>query len=206
MSTSTSEVSIGSLVKNGTYARMPIPALKLLADMRKYAAQRILTALCTYMDIDTHECWPGYTSIEKRAGVSRGSIKPSLDLLVELGFLKVTKRYKGGKQLSNFYVVTIIGYKENLWGPELKAYLPYIGICIACGNDVKRSETSESLAGESFHLRCGGSVHKLKKSIPSRPSSQNNKSAIPRGYFHSDLEPGQSLGVEHLKLRKDMSI
>jgi len=206
MPTSTSEVAIGSLVANSTYVRVPVPALKVLADMRRYAAQRILIALCTYMDINTHECWPSYTSIEKRAGVSRGSIKPNLDLLVELGFLKVTKRNMGGKRNSNFYVVTIVGYKENLWGPELKAYLPYIGICIACGNNVKRSESSESTAGESFHLRCGGSVHKLKKSIPSRPIAQTNKTSIPKGYFHSDLEPGQSLGVEHLKLRKDMSI
>lgn len=206
MSTSTSEVAIGQLVVNSTYVRVPVPALKVLADMRRYPAQRILYALCTYMDINTHECWPSYSAIERRAGVSRGSIRPSLNLLTELGFLKVKKRFKGGKNDSNLYQVTLIGYKENLWGPELKAYLPYIGICLACGNDVKRCETAESAGGESIHFRCGGTVHKLKKSVPSRPGKRKNEPSIARGYFHSDLEPGQSLGVEHLKFRKDMSI
>lgn len=206
MSTSTSEGAIGQLVVTGTYVRVPVPALKVLADMRRYPAQRILYALCTYMDINTHECWPSYTSIQGRAGVSRGSIRPSLDLLTELGFLKISKRFTGGKRYSNLYQVTLVGYKENLWGPELKAYLPYIGICLACGNNVKRSETGETAGGESIHFRCGGTVHKLKKSIPSRPNTRSNQSSISRGYFHSDLEPGQSLGVEHLKLRKDMSI
>ncbi len=206
MTTSTSDVFVSSGIKKGVYVKMPTPALKVLADMRKYTAQRILVALCTYMDIRTHQCWPSYTAIERRAGVTRGNIRKNLDLLVALGFLTITKRQTGGKRNSNFYTITYLGYQEHLWKQELKDWLPYVGICLACGNDLKRGETLTTETGEVFHLRCGGEVHKLAKSVPSRPKKQVENSSFKKGNKHYFLDEGQTLGVEHLKMRKDQSL
>ena len=206
MSSSTSEVAISTGIKKGVYTKMPTPAIKVLANMKKYTAQRILVALCTYMDINSHQCWPSYTAIAKRAGVGRGNIKKNLDLLVHLGLIKVSKRSTGNKRQSNFYTVTYLGYQENRWGPELRDYLPYVGICLACGNNVKSCDYDKTESGEVIHLRCGGTVHKLKKAIPSRPINRKDENSIPRGYMRSNLGPGETLGVEHLKLRKQWSL
>lgn len=144
--------------KDKIYARFPVKAINALADMKEYKALRLLVALCTYMDMNTHQCWPSYPEIMRRSGLGKNDIRPSLNVLESLRFVKVQKKYKGGQGLSNFYTVREYGYMPHLWEEELRSTLPIVGVCMACANPVRPGQYSGKLNGQNIHFRCGGSV------------------------------------------------
>ena len=144
--------------KGKIYARFPVKAINALADMKEYKALRLLVTLCTYMDMNTHQCWPSYPEIMRRSGLRKNDIRPSLDTLESLQFVKVQKKHKGGEGLSNFYTVREYGYLPHLWENELRSTLPIAGVCVACANPVRAGQYSGKLNGQNIHFGCGGAI------------------------------------------------
>jgi hypothetical protein len=126
--------------------------------MKEYKAARLLVVLCSYMDMNTHECWPSYEEIKRRSGLRKNDIKCSIDLLVNLGVLNVRKRHMGGEGLSNYYTITEYAYIPHLWEYKLRATLPIAGVCAACARPVRAGEYSGKLNGQNIHFGCGGGV------------------------------------------------
>lgn len=144
--------------KNKTYVRIPVKAINLLADLKQYKAQKLLLALCTFMDFNDHTCWPSYPAIMQRSGLRKNDIKANLDLLVELKFIKVRKKYMGGEGVSNFYTITDVGYLPHLWEKELRATLPISAVCAACAKPLRVGDYSGKINGRNHHFGCGGQV------------------------------------------------
>jgi len=144
--------------KDKTYVRVPVKALNLLADLKQYKAQRLLLALCTYMDFNNHTCWPSYPAIMERSGLRKNDIKANLDLLVEFKFIKVRKKHMGGEGISNFYTITDVGYLPHLWECDLRATLPISAVCGACAKPLRAGDYSGKINGRSHHFGCGGQV------------------------------------------------
>jgi len=140
------------------YAKVPVMAYNLLGDLKQYQAQKILACLCSYMDFDTYISWPGYKAIARRAGISKNSIRKGLDVLEELGFVKVSKRDTGGLRKSNQYLVKYYAYRPDLWNWEMASMLPKKGRCIDCAALVNLAQYETGPRGKHVHLGCGGRV------------------------------------------------
>lgn len=70
------------------------------------ADKSVYATLCMYADNRTSECWPSRETLLKKAGVSDRTLRNSLRLLEDSGYIKVIKRYRDdGGQLSNLYVL-----------------------------------------------------------------------------------------------------
>lgn len=143
---------------DGVYVKLPVRAVKLLAQMNERVAQKILVTLCLYMDFHTRQSWPSYPEITKSAGVSKGSIRRSLTLLQDLGFISIQKRRKGGAWASNVYTVLHHSYHPEDWNFEKSAYLPYVARCLDCSQQIKMGGCMQSPGGRLVHLGCGGTA------------------------------------------------
>ena len=169
MSKTNSDEGSSNYRDDGVYVKVPVRTFKLLGQMKEHSAQRILLALCTYMDFDTRECWPSYSEIVKIGGVSRSSIKRNLNLLQELGFISVKKQNKGGAWASNFYTILHHAYHPEDWDFEKAAYLPYVARCLDCSQQIKMGGCMQSPGGRLVHLGCGGTAVFSKNRNLTRP-------------------------------------
>lgn len=69
---------------------------------------RVYTSLCRYANSTTGQCFPSYSTIQKKTHVARHAIKSSVDKLVSLGLIKKTQRKsKSGGLTSNLYTIVM---------------------------------------------------------------------------------------------------
>ena len=150
----------------GVYVKVPVLAYNLLGHLRQYRAQRLLVGLCSYMDNETQLCWPSYTKLAKRVGMSKNSIRASLNILEQLGFIKISKKATGGKRPSNQYLIKRYAYRPDLWNWETASFLPKVGKCLDCGNYVNFAQYETGPRNNHVHFGCGGRVVLFTKPIP----------------------------------------
>lgn len=79
----------------------------------KASDKSVYAVLCMYADNNTADCWPSRNTIMKEAGISDHSLRKSLRILKEAGYIEVRKRYNSGGQASNLYVLLEVTDKEN---------------------------------------------------------------------------------------------
>ena len=130
------ELVIGTL---GLYSAQPILAQIVLAEAKKYSAQRLLLALNSYSgDASDRTVFPSYIQLIKRSGMSSGTISNALKVLVEFEFIKIFKYWEKGRKRSRYYFQDSCyhSYKMNQLA---RSFLPDVGIC-ACGSAVKSRE------------------------------------------------------------------
>ena len=140
----------------GMYSPFPIPAYQVLVRLRKHQAARILTCLISHLGSNGWKVFPSYDTIVYEAGVSRNNIKKSLELLVELGFIKVFT-WQEGKKDRNSYYIQEAAYDSGLMNKFAKAYRHSEGACRRCGDSLDKGGFRQSGSGH-VHLGCGGSV------------------------------------------------
>lgn len=150
----------------GVYTKVPVLAYNLLGTLKQYQAQRILVGLCSYMDYETNLSWPGYPKLANRIGISTNSIRAGLDVLEQLGFVRITKKQTKGTWASNEYLVKRYAYRPDLWNWEAASMLPKVGRCIACANYVNLAQYESGPRGIPVHFGCGGSVILFPKQRP----------------------------------------
>lgn len=150
----------------GVYVKVPVLAYNLLGTLKQYQAQRILVGLCSYMDYETNISWPGYPKLANRIGISTNSIRAGLDVLEQLGFVRITKKQTKGTWLSNEYLVKRYAYRPDLWNWESASMLPKVGRCIDCAKYVNLAQYESGPRGNHVHFGCGGSVILFTKQRP----------------------------------------
>ncbi len=148
----------------GLYSPFPIPAYQVLVRLREHQVARILTCLISHLGSNGWEVFPSYSTISYEAGVSRNSIKKSLDVLVDLEFIKIGT-WREGKKDRNTYFIQEAAYNSGLMNKYAKRYRDCDGACRRCGASLDRGGF-KSRGDRHIHLGCGGSVK--VRGIPSK--------------------------------------
>ncbi len=148
----------------GMYAPFPIPAYQVLARLGEHHASRVLTCLVSHLGSNGRDVFPAYSTIAFESGMSRNNIRKSLDILVELGFIKIST-WRKGKKKRNCYEIQEEAYLSRLMNKYARSYRDCFGACRQCGAKLDKSGYKEGQYGH-IHIGCGGSVK--VKGIPSK--------------------------------------
>jgi hypothetical protein len=80
----------------------------------------VFLSLCEYANDEDFTCYPSYTTLMKKATISRGALRDCLNVLEALGFInRSTRSRENGSKASNVYTVNIdikldeIAYKNR---------------------------------------------------------------------------------------------
>lgn len=84
----------------------------MMDESLKASDKSVYAVLCMYADNSTSDCWPSRDTIMKKAGISDHSLRKSIRILKEAGYIEVRKRYNSGGQASNLYVLLEVTDKE----------------------------------------------------------------------------------------------
>ena len=142
----------------GLWSHFPIPAYKILARMNAWQAQRLLTCLISFMGgYNGLSVFPSYKSIENRCGLYGTGIKKQLNLLEELGFVKVVRVPHEGNTRNIYYL------QECLWdtsklNPYATKFLDETHECFRCGKGLDRGNFGIGSDNKNYHWGCGGEV------------------------------------------------
>jgi len=147
---------IFKIKQGGMYAPLPIPAYQVLIRLRDHQTARVLICLISHLGSNGWKVFPSYTTIAFEAGVSRNNIKKSLDLLAELGFIKISS-WREGKKDRNCYFIQEAAYDSSLMNRYARTYRNSEGACRRCGASLDKGGFRKSGNGHK-HLGCGGSV------------------------------------------------
>ena len=160
---------IFTIKPGGMYAPFPIPAYQVLARLGEHHASRVLTCLVSHLGSNGWAVFPAYSTIAFESGMSRNSIRKSLDVLLYLGFIKIST-WKEGKKDRNLYIIQEAAYLSRLMNKYAKSYRDCFGACRQCGAKLDKSGYKEGPLGH-IHIGCGGSVK--VKGIPSTKPKRN---------------------------------
>ena len=121
----------------GLWAPLPIPAIKYLAKNGHRPASRVLYAIVLHKGSSKTAIFPSYETIALYAYISENSIRESLDVLENFGFIKVTKARAGKKNQNNRYQILDKAYSLEI-NPKAKiSKVQESMICNSCWNDVE---------------------------------------------------------------------
>lgn len=140
----------------GLWAHFPIPAYQVLAEQKEWSAQKLLACLVSFIGCEGFCVYPSYKTISRRCGLSPNTIRKSLDVLEENGFIKVHTFHEGKKARNKYY------FQECCWDSGLmkgraKASRPRTVKCLDCGETMDRGGYGLGLVGK-IHYGCGGQV------------------------------------------------
>lgn len=77
----------------------------MMDESLKASDKSVYSVLCMYADNSTSECWPSRDTIMKKAGISDHSLRKSIRILKEAGYIEVRKRTNSRGQASNLYIL-----------------------------------------------------------------------------------------------------
>jgi hypothetical protein len=143
--------------KGSLWTHQPIPAQQVLARAKEYNAQRVLLALTSHLGIGKRVVKPSYKTIAAVSGVrNQNTIKASLDVLEDYGFIKI-HRFRDGKKNRQKYYIQDACWRYDKMNKLGRKHLRATGRCLACLRYVHRSEMNifEDLR---VHFGCGGVV------------------------------------------------
>lgn len=152
---------INSIQPGGLYAPLPIPAYQVLCRMGDHKAKDVLVCLVSHLGENGTCVFPSYTTIAAEAGISRNSIRKSLDVLVEYGFIKIAQ-FREGNKARNKYYIQEAAYKTGLMNKYAKKQREVTAGCRRCGNFFDRGGYGNGQSGP-IHFGCGGSVVVFKR-------------------------------------------
>jgi len=155
---------INSVQPGGLYVALPVPAYQVLARMKEHQAQRVFVCIVSHLGLNGRESFPSYSTIAKEAGVGRNTIKKSLDILVEYGFIKIA-RFRQGVKDRNKYYIQDAAYNSGLMNKFAKQYRDVTAGCRRCGSGMDRGGYGIGANGP-IHYGCGGTVKVWKKNEP----------------------------------------
>ena len=147
---------INTIQPGGLYAPLPIPAYQVLGRMGDHKAKDLLICLVSHLGENGTCVFPSYSTIAAEAGMSRNTIRRSLDVLEEYGFIK-TVHYREGKKDRNKYYIQRAAYNTGLMNKYAKKYRGVTAGCRRCGAYFDRGGYGDSPRGP-IHFGCGGSV------------------------------------------------
>ena len=143
-----------NIPRGGLYTPLPVPAYKVLVAAKTHIAKDVLLCIVSHLDKGGTKAFPSYTTIARESGHSKGSIKPALDVLYELDFLKVHQQPVGIRK-RNFYFVQEACYDHSKMSKKALQYLPVLMVCLTCGKGMHQGEFKKT---DDFivHWGCSG--------------------------------------------------
>lgn len=84
----------------------------MMDESLKASDKSVYAVLCMYADNNTSDCWPSRDSIMKKAGISDHSLRKSIRILKDAGYIEVRKRTNSRGQASNLYILLDVSDKE----------------------------------------------------------------------------------------------
>jgi len=166
----------------------PIPALKTLTYADEKQARDVLGALILHSGNDTPYVFPSVETIARFSSVGRNNIKKSIDILVNYGFIKVTKIPKG-KVCRNQYEILKACFHYSEFNEVAQRFIVPKGVCGACGALTSGHEwiASEGLVNNvpvriPYHFNCGGRIKKLTKSQSQEFKKSRESGEVPSDY------------------------
>lgn len=128
-----------NIPRGGLYTPLPVPAYKVLVAAKKHIAKDVLLCIVSHLDKGGTKAFPSYATIARESGHSKGSIKPALDVLYELDFLKVRQQPVGIRK-RNFYFVQEACYDHSKMSKKALRFLPIQKVCFHCGEGMRQGE------------------------------------------------------------------
>ena len=125
--------------RGGLYTPLPVPAYKVLVAAKEHIAKDILLCIVSHLDKGGSKAFPSYTTIARESGHSRGSIRPALQVLYELEFVRLFQK-PSGQRKRNFYYVQDSCYETSKMGAKALGYLPRVKECFYCGKGMRQGE------------------------------------------------------------------
>jgi len=151
------------------WTAMPIPALKTLTYAGETQARDVLSALVLHSGNNTPYVFPSVETIIRFSGVGRNSIKKSVDVLVDYGFIKVKKIPKG-KACRHQYQILKACFHYSDFNEVAQRFIVPKGVCGACQALTSGHEwiANEGIINDIrvsiwYHINCGGRIKKLTK-------------------------------------------
>lgn len=175
----------------GLWAPLPIPAIKFLAKNGHRPASRVLYAIVLHKGSSKTAIFPSYETIALYAYISENSIRESLDVLENFGFIKVTKARVGKKNQNNRYQILDKAYSLEINPKATISKVQEPMICNSCWNDVEapniqvsQSQSWEGRREVKFrHIGCtekNNSEELIPITETSRRTQQWNRSILER--------------------------
>jgi hypothetical protein len=162
-----------TVLKKGLWSHFPIPAYQVLAAQRQWGAQKLLTCLVSFLGKGSMRVFPSYLMISKTSGMSPNTIRKSLNVLEDNGFIKIFN-VKQGKKERNIYYLQESCWDTSKMNKMAQASRTPTSKCLDCGVLMDRGGYGTSPKLGKVHWGCGGNVVKLssiqtftKKSDPS---------------------------------------
>ena len=140
----------------GLWSPFPIPAYQALAANKEWSAQKLLCCFVSYLGSNGLCVFPSYKTISKRCGLSPNTIRKSISVLENYGFIKPVYFRDGRKDRTKYY------FQEACWDTgkmnkvALATRIP-TGECLDCGKVTDRGGYGIGPMGKT-HYGCGGPV------------------------------------------------
>lgn len=143
-----------NITQGGLYAPLPIPAYKVLVQAREHVAKDILICLVSHLGKRGKSSFPSYSTIARETGRSRSAIRDGLQVLYELGFVKVFQ-VKVGKRKRNKYYIQEACFSTDRMSKKALGYLPRVATCLRCRTPLSLGEIGYGMKS-THHFGCGG--------------------------------------------------
>jgi hypothetical protein len=170
------------------WTAMPIPALKTLTYAGETQARDVLNALVLHSGNNTPNVFPTVETIMRFSGVGNNSIKKSIDVLVNYGFIRVKKIPKG-KACRHQYEILKACFHYSEFNEVAQRFIVPKGICGACGALTSGHEwiASEGLINNvpvriPYHFNCGGRITRLTKDQIKEFKKRRESVEVPSDY------------------------
>lgn len=158
--------------RGGLYSPFPIPAYKVLVLAREHVAKDILLCLISHLGKSGKSSYPSYSTIARETGRSRGTIREGLQVLYELGFVKVYQ-FNIGKRRRNKYYIQEACYSTKLMNKRALGFLPRVAICLRCRTPLSRGDIGYGVKN-THHFGCGGITTLPKADYPNSVLDQDD--------------------------------
>lgn len=159
--------------RKGLWSHFPIPAYQVLAAQKEWGAQKLLTCLVSFLGRDGKTAFPSYITISRTCGMSTNTIRKSLNVLEDNGFVKIFNKKEPKKGKNTYYLQDSCWDTSKMNKLALSSRIP-MSKCLDCGTLMDRGGYGISPKMGKVHWGCGGNVVKLS-SI--RNSEKKNDSA-----------------------------
>lgn len=150
---------------SGLWSHFPIPAYRVLANQKEFAAQKVLLCLISHLGgVNGCYVYPTYKQIQHESGVNVKKIREALNILEDMGLIVVFSNRRGttGKWPNNKYLI-----KESCWDISKMntlalSWVPKTHKCLDCGALLSKGQFGDGGGPYRPHWACGGQVIERK--------------------------------------------
>lgn len=146
---------------SGLWSHFPIPAYRLLANKKEFAAQRVLLCLVSHLGgFNGPYVYPTYEQIQHESGINKKKIREALNVLEDMGLVVVISNRRGtnGKWPNNKYLIKMAIWDVSKMNELALTWTPKSHKCTDCGQLLSKGQFGDEGGVYKPHWGCGGQV------------------------------------------------